>query len=212
MGDDEYVIALDYESAGGVPFRNGFTQLGAALVRIRDGAILAKFSEYANMRGYEWDLRCVREFWEKNPELYEETKKMTSDENTPSTYEVVRAFLQWVDMETRGSIRDKVYFISDNAPFDLAIFRAFSERDILYLFGEYRQMVDVSCVYRGMSRRKVGLGLMNESSRDLAREVVSDILGGPFEPKIETEHDHHAVNDAINMAQYWAAIQRALPK
>jgi hypothetical protein len=211
MGDDEYVIAIDYEAAGGVPFRNGFTQLGACLVRISDGAVLAKFSEYANMRGYEWDARCVREFWEKNPELYEETKRITSDENTPSPYEVTRQFLQWVDMETRH-VRDKVYFISDNAPFDVGMLRYFSDRDILYLFGDYREMVDVSSVYMGMSRRRVTRGLMDEDAKGLGRRVVSDMLGVPFEPKIDVEHDHHAVNDAIHMALHWAAVQRALPK
>jgi hypothetical protein len=209
----EYIIALDFEAAGGVPSKHGFTQLGACLIKMSTGEVLAKFNSYANMTGYEWEERCVREFWSKFPERFEDTKNKTSDPNVPGPYGVIDRFMEWVDLVTGSpEIRDHVYVISDNAPFDLALLRYFSaNRDILYMFGPYREMVDVSAAYMGMSRKPVNIALMDQSAKDLAKAAITEMTGAPCElPKLEVDHDHDAVNDAVVMGLRWAFFQRQL--
>lgn len=60
-----HVISVDFEAYGFNPVLNGFTQLGAALVRVEDGKEIATFGEYASQIGYEKGEKCIRTFWEQ---------------------------------------------------------------------------------------------------------------------------------------------------
>ena len=75
---EEIVIGFDFECAGGIPAKHGFTQLGASAHELKTGKKIAGFNEYANMKDLEWEERCVKEFWEKNPDRYAETLKKNS--------------------------------------------------------------------------------------------------------------------------------------
>jgi hypothetical protein len=205
-----YVIALDFEAAGGIPRLHGFTQLGGVIVRVKDGVVLSRFNEYACMIGYEWEERCVKEFWEKHPERFEETKKRTNEVTTRSPYQVVALFFDWVRENTK-EFKDDVHFISDNVAFDVAILRYFSNEDILYVLGKYTDHVDVSNFYMGMSMKPVTIKLMDESSKGLALESINKNKRVKLEkPKFEVSKDHNPVNDAEAMALYWCFIQKNL--
>lgn len=212
-----HVIALDVESAGGLTSRNGFTQLGACIVRLEDSKVIARFNEYANMYGFEWEKRCVEEFWMKFPERFTETLDRTSLLSTLSPWEVVRRFLDWaLDQVFQLGINNQVYIITDNAPFDIGILRYFADRDIMYMFGEYREIVDVSSVYIGMVRKPVTVGVINASAKELALEAINQMRlekGFMFKvalPNLPVSKTHNPVDDAEEMALYWAFFQKTL--
>ncbi len=178
-----HVVAIDFECAGGVPSMNGFTQFGAVLMRISDSKVLARFDSYANMEGYEWESRCVREFWEQYPERYADTLKHTKDAPL-SPHDVIAAFHAWLLKETVGI--DDVYIITDNGAFDSGCLKAFSKVDTLYLFnGKYRDHVDVNCVYLGMYAATFGKVITTALTDASAKQLALDVLNKPIMDEIE---------------------------
>jgi len=212
-----YVIAIDYETSGGIPLKHGFTQLGAVLYDVKNEKICETFNEYASMKGYEWEERCLREFWLRADmrELYQHTLRMTNA-STFTPYQVVDHFMEWAKRVTKDI--DDVYLISDNVAFDVAILRTFStDQDILYMFkGKYHEMVDVSSFYAGMRRARVNAKILDEvASADMALEGLNGRPGMtghvelPEFPKLHG-NEHDAIADAVLIAQRWAWFQNQL--
>ena len=209
-----HVVAFDFEAAGGIPALHGFTQLGAVLYCIDDDQVIDSFNAYARMDGFGWERRCLDEFWLKNAEHYEQTLALTSAApNGP--FEVVEWFIEWLQRCTEDL--EDVYLITDNAAFDAAILRHFARRDILYLFGEYRSIVDVSCVYQGMSQRPIDVQMLDAGSKKLGlqganrkRAVFNELALEALPVFTDVSHDHHPVNDATVMAKYWGFFMREL--
>jgi DNA polymerase III epsilon subunit-like protein len=204
-----YVIGFDFEAAGGIPALHGFTQLGAVLVDMDTDKVMGEFNMFSSMKNLVWEKRCVEEFWEKNPEKYKETLKGTSEAKM-GPYEVVDAFVQWVQRVSKG-LKD-VYLLTDNAAFDAAILRFYSiKQDILYIFGSYRPIVESSRFYSGLARKPVTTESLWESSKDNAlKGMRADGLKVPPFPIHSVEHDHNPVNDALVMALNWSHMQRSL--
>lgn len=205
-----YVVALDFEAAGGVCKKHGFTQLGGVIVRVKDGVVLHKFNEYASMDGYEWEDRTYNEFWSKHPERHLETVDKTKGSDVKSPYEIVDLFIIWVKKHTE-TFKDDVYFISDNAAFDVAILRYFSSTDIMYIFGKYTEFVDISSVYLGFYGRPIKSSVMDKSGKQLALNGINMNKKLKLEkPEFEVSKDHNPVNDAEEMALYWCFFQREI--
>ena len=141
------VIAFDFEAFGGTAKYNGFTELGAVLVRVHNSEVLATFHSYASMLGYAMEERCMREFWSKYPERLAATIENSVNASPPE--EVCKNFVQWVkDATTANRVTNSTLLITDNATFDLAHLAHFMGSDPLYIFGEYRSVIDVTGVYR----------------------------------------------------------------
>lgn len=169
----------------------------AVLYCIDDDQVIDSFNAYARMDGFGWERRCLDEFWLKNAEHYEETLAITS-------------------AAPNGPFED-VFLITDNAAFDAAILRHFARKDILYLFGEYRSIVDVSCVYQGMSQRPIDVQMLDTGSKKLGlqganrkRAVFNELALEALPVFTDVSHDHHPVNDATVMAKYWGFFMREL--
>lgn len=213
-----YVIAIDFECPGGVPSKNAFTEVGAVLVRVSDSKIIAKFSSFSSMKGYEWEKRCVDDFWSKFPVRYAETIENTSKEGLLGPYEVVSNLLKWIKEVTADEeIRKSVYVISDNGPYDLALTRTFSDVDIHYLFGEYRSLIDVGMFYHGTSMKPMTVERLDTSSKDailssINAEYVKRGLPTIDKPVLPVKHSHHPVEDAACIALTWAYYQNHLQK
>jgi hypothetical protein len=204
-----FCIAVDFEAPGGITPVHGFTQLGAALIDIKQGKVLADFNKYANMTGFTWEERCLKEFWLR-PDMkskYENTIEQCA-QSTKNPYEVVDSFILWAKqcMLEHNIEPHEIYLISDNAAFDLGILRCFSRnQDIMYMFGDgiYRETVDVSSFYQGLgvevnldaSAKKLGLKGLN-AGRGEGNQLAL--------PKFDVEHDHDAVNDAKTMGLFWS--------
>jgi hypothetical protein len=209
-----YVVAFDFESAGGIPSRHAFTQLGAVIMNVDNDEIVAEFNSYSNMKGYEWDERCVNEFWKKYPKRFEETKREV-DRATLNPYQVVGGFIEWVQFNC-ANLKD-VYLLTDNAAFDAGILRYFSVgQDILYIFGEYRPIVESSRYYAGIARTKVTPATLGQSSKRLAMDRLNreralyNLAQVEDFPQHPVSHDHNPVNDAKVMAWNWCHLQRLL--
>jgi hypothetical protein len=206
MQTSTYVIAIDFEAAGGVPAVNGFTQLGAAMVDMATGERVAHFNAYASMEGYEWDERCVKEFWLKHPDRFAET--LEKCKNAPSPYVVVEQFLEWVKEVSAGK---DAYLITDCSTFDTGLLKHFSKVDILYVLGPCRDIVDVSAVYMGLSRKFMDCAGVDGSSKRYALGALCDVKGCEVKwPEFPVTHDHDAVNDATVIAMRWCFVQRCL--
>jgi hypothetical protein len=211
-----YVVAFDFEAAGGIPSRHAFTQLGAVIVNVDTDEVVSEFNMYANMKGYEWEERCVKEFWEKQPERYAETKKAV--ESAPlGPHEVVAEFIKWV--KTHCADFKDVFLLTDNAPFDAGILRCFSaDQDISYIFGKYRSIVESSRFFAGLGRKRVSVDTLWSSSTEIGMEGVNadrkKLKETPIPPikEFTVQHDHHPVNDAKCIAWTWNHFQRNLPK
>jgi hypothetical protein len=212
-----HVVAFDFESFGPIPNKHGFTQLGAIVMRLSDRTILATFNEYAtNGDGmYQPDERCMREFWAKNPKRLEETVDQIVKSNL-SPHDVIDRFLNWVEENTRD-LQD-VYFLTDNAAYDVALLKHFAKQDILYLFGgTYREVVDVSGFYLGLSGYPVNSEVLNLNGKKLAlqglnfRRCLSGLPPVEF-PQFQVQHTHEPSDDATLMACYWSFFQNELRK
>lgn len=202
-----YVIAFDFETAGGCIQKNGFVRLGAVVLDVRTGTVLTEFDEWTSMKGYEWEERCLNEFWKKkgNESMYEEAIKMT-EQSTNTPYQVVDNFVNWAKIVAATVGHDDIILISDNVAFDGALLRAFSSIDVMYLFGSYRDIVDVSNVYYGISQKIVGTKLLDTSSFEGALKT----LGVSKQPTFDVVHDHNPVNDAKLIAKKWAYVLKLL--
>ena len=208
---EEIVIGFDFECAGGIPEKHGFTQLGASAHELKTAKKISGFNMYASMKGLEWEEQCVKEFWEKNPERYQETLKKTS-ESKFSQYQVVLFFIGWV----RDIARDrKCVLISDNMIYDGGLLKYYSKIDIMYLLGRRTVYFETSSVYYGMyalnKRAVLDQDSDHLSSKKIALEAIND-MNGRFAkyPETKVTHDHHPENDAENMVNKWIFIQNNL--
>ena len=221
-----YVIAIDFETLGGVPSENGFTDIGAAILRLNDGYLIDTFRQSASMQGYQPESRCIEEFWSKpgNAQLYKETlEAVAAATNDP--FQVIATLNLWIEenvnkialQEGKADPSDvDIIIITDNSPFDAGILKCFSKKDTLYLIGgKYRDIIDVSCVYIGMSMKPVTTKLLDSSSKTIALEGLNEKrrwngLPELTMPVFDVKHTHNPVDDAHSMALYWAFFQTAL--
>lgn len=200
-----HVISFDFESGGGVPSVNGFTQLGAVLFDMDTKCVVDTFNEYASMDGYEWEKRCVDEFWSKFPERYEETK-LKCKKSKMSPYEVTDKFIKWCRNNSE-KLKYDVYMITDCSAFDTGMLKYFSKCNIVYILTPfYRDIVDVSSVYLGLSRKFVDVNHVDGSAFDNcvnSLNIKEKFVGTVF-------HDHHPVNDATVIAEKWCFVNSYL--
>jgi len=210
-----HVIAFDFEAAGGCTPQHGFLELGAVLVRESDSKVISSFQSFASMQHFDWEERCLEEFW-KRPDMAQRFQQVVEGvaKETKGPNKVVAEFLQWAKDVTKDV--EDVYFITDNAPFDAGILRAFSDKeDVMYaLGGEYRNIIDTNTFYKGLGGQPVTCSSWN--SKDLAIAGLNRIRatkGLPALdgfPKFEVNHDHNPVNDATSIAMHWCFVQNNL--
>lgn len=201
----QLVLAVDFEGAGGVISKHGITRVGASLHDLDTGKKLAGFNSYVNRKGYEWEERCVEEFWKKNPKLYKETLEET-EKATMSPYEVIAEFIEWAQQKVGDN---DCYLISDNVAYDIALLRYFSTIDIMYIFGKYQSVRDISSAYVGMAmlQEKVKCTSQTSGKRMKALTYLTDKKDFP---DFGVTHDHNPENDAATMAYQWCYIQNEL--
>ncbi len=207
-----YVLSIDFETFGPIPSKHGFTQLGAVIMN-NDFKIISTFSMYSNMKGFTYDTECIKTFWEKeeNKDIF--TKNIESVKNAKyDPYEVIQLYWDWVKENIQNiSIKD-IHIISDNVAFDIGILKYFSNINIMTVFGEYRDIIDTCSVYYGMKLRPINTNVLNnESSQQTALEILRTHTGIKdlnFNKLKLPNHD--ALNDAINIANYWFFVQNTL--
>lgn len=204
---ESYVIALDFESRGGITPLHGFLQLGACLLDMNTGNVLATFNEFANQESYVPEERCMREFWDKHKDVYDfilgECEKSAF---TP--HDVVDHFIEWI--QSFGDKLAHTVLISDNVSFDVAILRVFSlKQDIGYLIDKscYGRILDVSDYYKGYSRQVVDAVFMDSK---FSKKVIAEILEMEVPTFSAAKHDHMAHHDAQVIALRWHAYMCAV--
>lgn len=181
------ILGLDVEASGQGLKTNFMTQLGGALVDPNTMEKIAGFNEYLPQpEGTTWEERCVVEFWEKNPERYEETKKGVA--NAKPIEEVMQRFKDWAKEVSKIK---KTFIVFDTPGFDQAwIDYYLGDMSCLYLTGSYEQPIDISSYMSG-----AGKGAFDGSSK----KDFSKAIGKEF-PKWNVSHDHHPENDATVIA------------
>lgn len=207
-----YVIAIDFEAFGTITLANGFAQLGAVLYDLDNDQVISMFNEYASQAGYTMDQRCYDEFWSKHVELHDAIQAKCAA-STSSPHDVIDHFFEWVDTSAVScpGMKDNCLLITDNAAFDAAILRCFARtRDPQYVFGPYRDIVDVSNIYYGLARVPVTKVTMDGSSKKMAMVGVGLPVGDlPTFPEFK-EKAHSAEFDATVIAKYWSYFQHQL--
>ena len=201
-----YVFVFDFESFGGSPKTNGFTELGAVLMEVPSGKVFEQFHSYASQEGLEREQRCMSEFWANELDRYNETVERTMLAPSPSS--VVASFIWWVkDTATTYNIKNNVHLLTDNAGFDLALLAHYSYNSIHYVFGEYRTVIDSTMYYKGLLRSPLTVATSKQitSTKDAAFRAIT---GGSI--SIPPSLSHNPVEDAINIGKWWCAIQCAL--
>ncbi len=206
---EEIVIGFDFECAGGVPSKHGFTQLGASAHELQSGKKIAGFNEYANMTGLEWEERCVKEFWEKNPERYAETLEKTNSA-VLTCGEVVAMFVVWARAVSHGR---KCVVISDNMIYDGGLLKHYSGVDVMYLLGRRTVYFETASVYYGMYAQHKNARLDQDADDLSSKEIALGAINATRQeklayPKSGVNHDHHPENDAENMVTKWIFIQQ----
>lgn len=211
----EIVIGFDFECAGGIPAKHGFTQLGASAHELKTGTKIAGFNMYANMNGLEWEERCVNEFWSQpnNQKRYKETLENVQQASL-TCKEVVDAFVTWAREISKDR---KCVVISDNMIYDGGLLKYYSNVDVMYLLGRRTVYFETASVYYGMYMMHEGHQLNedvdNLSSKQLALDATSFAINKTLTwPKSDVTHDHHPEHDAENMVLKWIFIQNSILK
>jgi hypothetical protein len=143
-----WYLAIDVETTGQGLRANFMTCLGAALVDVAAGTVVARYKSYvAQPPGRVWERRCVDEFWSKFPALWETTK---AEVWVARGGDVVAAeFKSWVRDNVVDPARTTVVF--DTAGFDQSwVDELLGDTSCLYLLGEYRSTRDLSSFCLGM--------------------------------------------------------------
>lgn len=201
-----YFISIDFESFGGITPQNGFTQIGAVLFNADNDKIVSSFFMNAKQESFTVEKRCEEEFWLKHPELYEENKRKCA-ESQYNCYEVIDKFWEWV-YSCHKYHNNNCYFIGDNVPYDYGILRYFSRnKDIMYAFGCYRDIVDVGIYYNAYAHCSLftSKDIDNSSSSSAIKKVLNEDI-----PKFEIEHTHTAIDDASNIAYKWSWFNKKI--
>lgn len=213
---DQCVIAFDFESFGGIPSKNGFTQLGAVLFSITQGKVLDRFNHYANMTGYEEEERCMTEFWNRDDMKARLAETRLGCQNSSlSPHQVVAEFYQWCQRCVAEF--PKTYLITDCSAYDAGLLKFFSPVDTMYFLPNKWACgsVDVSDVYLGIARVPMTHEVVNGSAYKscvalLEKEYAQRGLTlAPIDLQ-GVSHDHHPVNDAEVIARKWHYVNTAL--
>ena len=143
-----YILSLDVETTGKGVCKHFMTQLGAALVSVETGDVVASFVSYlAQPPGTEWEERCVEQFWKKHPERY--TNTLEAVKYAPQPHEVMARFKEWVLVKTEGK---NVTIVCDTAGFDVAwINHYLQDESCDFLLGYYKSPRDLSSASVGMN-------------------------------------------------------------
>jgi hypothetical protein len=155
------IFSVDLERSGQSVLYHFTTQIGvvcfeSTLFNANDPkkCVLSTFSEYLPQpENTCWEERCVKEFWEKNPELYNKHKTGVANAR-PDT---MSRFIEWID-EHKDPNPEQNLLITDNSAFDYVCLAPLVApyRSLLYLFGDYQQTpLDVVSYYLGLQRRNV---------------------------------------------------------
>lgn len=178
--------------------RHFLIQVGFALIDVRTGTVVARFSSYvAQPPGTGWEQRCVDEFWSKHPEQWERAKK--GIETAPSVDEVAADIKTWIRENVTQPANTRL--VVNTPGFDCAwLDWLLGDVSHLYLLGAYSDVLEVSSWY---------LGLARVCDPDASSKKASlAALGETEEPVFAVEHDHDAANDAAATALRAAWVMR----
>lgn len=205
----KFLLGLDVEASGMGLRTNFLIQIGLALVDVEKGTVVDSFSSYvAQPPGTTWEERCVKDFWEKNPEQYERAKIGLA--SAPSSDEVAKELMKWVESVVADP--DNTRLVVDTAGFDAArLDMLLGSRSHAYLFTDpttkrpkYTDALEISSWYFGVANVcDPDASSWKESLRALGEEAETDF---------GVAHDHDAANDAAVIALRAAWAMRQLRK
>lgn len=199
----DYYLAIDVEATGQGLAVCGMPCFGAALVKVEDGTVVARFLTHVKLReGVVWEQRCLDEFWLKpgNVDWYNEI--VAAQATAPSREEAVAAFRAWVTEHTKDRT---CCVILDTGAFDAGWVDLFlAETSLLYLLGKYTTVRDMSSFYAGVAMMPPCEQLNGTEEAAAAR------LGVPVPVWEDFPHDHRPHNDAANIALTAAYFSRAV--
>ncbi len=203
---------------------NAMVELGACAMLAGDleRNILDTFDEMIRVPdGCGWELRCVDEFWNVVEGMPE--KKRAIDKCNRSPYNVMQAFVQWVDgLVKRYADGDtkRICFITDNAAFDAAwvslyLTKYAGHQPLHTFFGGYRGVLDTSSYAAGATRHTPAhkKRFVEDSGAKCYRgkDAVRAALDIPKSVQPRAVHDHTAVNDAQHLLEEYMIVVQHLP-
>lgn len=195
-----YYVVIDFESFGGIPKLNGFTQFGSCIGNYTTGEIIETFNMYANQDGFVKEERCMREFWDKHEDLLNETLEKC-EKSTSSPEQVVESWVQWLRTIVEKIKVDEnepdpnILILTDCATYDSGMLKAFSNYDTLYLINSTpRDIIDVSAWMMGACRQPLTTETVDSSTSNM---VASTFKIAKCKPIVN--HTHNACDDAIHI-------------
>lgn len=87
----EVYVSIDIEADGPIPGKHSMLSLGAAAFTLKDGHISSFSSNLKELPGAIQDPDTMINFWDRNPEAWEECRKEIQDPRGSIT-----AFVEWV--------------------------------------------------------------------------------------------------------------------
>jgi hypothetical protein len=206
--EEYYIFCIDFESVGGIPHKNAFTQLGACFFK-SNGERLSTFETRTNLVGFEKEERCMKEFWEvkMQHELPQLELQYSGKNDYPTPKEAIANLWSWAD----GVIKEHniepghILKIGDCISYDVMLLGAFSDRDVRNPFGDDMEWIDVSSVYAGMARFPITASLIHlASSKKMAANGLYDMTGLQIVlPRFNVDHTHSPVDDATNITLHF---------
>lgn len=150
-----------------------------------------------------WEERCKREFWDKQPGLYERIKKAAGLERQCETW---TRFVKWLDNLERMS--DKVVVLSDNPTYDLGaidheLYQRFGRLGVRYTKGEIdEEGKQTGGKYRPVKDPSERIKGLPKGMRDAIKAQLDK----------ECPHTHWAPDDARRILKQYFLVQAAIEK
>lgn len=217
VSNEPCVCVPDFETFGGDPAKNGFAQLGASLVSLETGKLIATFSMYPNLKGYEIEERCYQQFWSRPDMLDKFNETLAKTKESPFTpEEVITKFHEWCTAWVAQY--PNMFLATDCSTFDSGILKYFSRvKDTFYFLGELRDILDIGHFYLGIIGEPLSVDSFEISKFETCCEKLKceyEKRGWELAPFDSggVVHDHNPVNDSHYIALCLVYVNNANKK
>ncbi len=202
----KWVISIDFETTGSKPHLHGFIDFAAWATNLETGEQFGSFKVNPSRYGYTDEETTMTRFWlsdEDRKAVLTDTMEKCNNSST-DCHTAIGMFVDWVD-RLRAKYGNDGYLITDSPIFDGKILDFFMTTPISYLFGEYKDVIDVGCFYAGVAQ-------VTDFQDSTWYYACCDKLGIEPITFMEDAVAHTAIVDADLIARRWYQVQKHLNK
>ena len=189
---------------------HGFIRLDICAFHSTNHETIDRFSVWSNMRGrcgreYEWDREYVQGFWGFYP-AYWRRAAIEMARSGDSCHRVVDRAIAW--MQTLAAdFPGGAYVITENAPRNITLLKAFSSKDITYMFGDATVFIDVEQIYMALDSTTTRRAITSRVRVNSYQSDVYSLMHGSDSDPPQFGLNRDPASDLAAVATRWVYIQ-----